>query len=103
MDGGVSDALPVCTDDPQINTTITVSPFSGIGVDISPGHATYDTDRPALNQWMRYDFSLNNVKALLKAALPRSRKSAEDLFKKGKQDGEEFLKQYFDQVSKKMK
>lgn len=109
-DGGLSDSLPLCED--LSLDTVTVSPFGGDGIDVAPGLADAGgvhlvTPRDVLKherllekrrsprrlgQWIRYNPSVNNARALLDAAIPRGRAQAQQRFADGRRDGFAFMR-----------
>lgn len=110
VDGGLSDSLPLCED--LSLDTVTVSPFGGSGIDVAPGLADAGgvhiaTPRDVLKhqrllekrhsprrigQWMRYNPSVMNARALIDAAIPRGRVQAEMRFADGRRDGLHFMR-----------
>ncbi|KAG8465401.1 hypothetical protein KFE25_002708 [Diacronema lutheri] len=109
VDGGLSDSLPLC-ENPALDT-VTVSPFAGNGIDIAPGLADTGgvhlvTPREVLKHerllergraprrlgnWIRFNPSVTNARALFDAAIPRGRAQAELRFAAGRRDGAAFL------------
>jgi hypothetical protein len=109
LDGGFSDPLPHDATLP----TVTVSVFTGEGVDISPfmfksvsssdGGSTYvprgDVDKsfvssntsPTPRTFRRFDVSLANLMSLFRGFVPPSKENAMKLFVQGQVDGEGFV------------
>ncbi|KAJ1632177.1 hypothetical protein T492DRAFT_991112 [Pavlovales sp. CCMP2436] len=108
-DGGLSDSMPLCEETGV--DTVTISPWHGTGIDVSPGladagvlvaepRADLQQERllekrnspKRLGAWIRYNPTWSNAKSLVDAAVPQGRQSAEQRFELGRRDGMAFLR-----------